>query len=72
MKFINKHKLLIIGAAIGAGAGYAYYYFIGCTDGTCAITSNPINISIYGTIMGALIGSSAKDAITKKQKTSNK
>lgn len=56
---------------MGAVAGYAYYYFIGCANGTCAITANPVNSTLYGTIMGALLGSSANDALTKKQKTSN-
>jgi len=49
-----KYKLIAFGAIIGAAGGYAYYYFVGCASGTCAITSNPINSTIYGAIMGAL------------------
>jgi len=47
---------LLIAVAIGAVAGYAYYYFIGCNSGTCPITSNPINTIFYGAMMGAILG----------------
>lgn len=48
MTFIKRNKLTFIGALVGLITGYAYYYFIGCASGTCAITSSPINSSIYG------------------------
>lgn len=44
-----------IGAIIGAIAGYAYYHFVGCASGTCAITSKPLNITLYGGLMGGLL-----------------
>ena len=46
---------LLIGIVIGAIGGYAYYYFVGCNSGTCAITSNPINSTLYGTLFGGLL-----------------
>ncbi|AZZ58846.1 DUF6132 family protein [Riemerella anatipestifer] len=52
--FIKKHKLSIIGAIIGAISGYLYWKFVGCSTGTCAITSKPINSTLYGGVMGAL------------------
>ncbi|WP_052910966.1 DUF6132 family protein [Riemerella anatipestifer] len=52
--FIKSHKLSIIGAVIGAVSGYLYWKFVGCSTGTCAITSKPINSTLYGGIMGAL------------------
>jgi hypothetical protein len=55
MNFIIKYKLIIIGIAAGAIAGYLYYYFVGCTSGTCAITSRPLNSTLYGSIMGGLL-----------------
>jgi hypothetical protein len=55
MKYILKHKTTIIGAVLGSVAGYSYYYFVGCANGTCAITSNPINSTFYGLIMGTLL-----------------
>lgn len=45
----------LIGAIIGALLGFAYYKFIGCSTGTCPITSKPLNASIYGAVMGLLV-----------------
>jgi hypothetical protein len=64
--FIKKHNRTILGVIIGGALGYAYYYFIGCSNGTCAITSNPINSTLYGTLMGGLLGSSFKNDIKTK------
>lgn len=53
-KWITNNKLFIIGAAIGAIGGYTYYHFIGCNSGTCAITSKPLNSTIYFAVFGAV------------------
>jgi hypothetical protein len=55
MRTLLRYKLEIIGAAAGALAGYAYYYYIGCASGTCAITSRPLNSTLYGALMGGLL-----------------
>ena len=54
---MTKKALLItgIGIAIGALAGYAYYFYVGCASGTCAITSKPLNSTLYGALMGGLV-----------------
>ncbi|MEJ8607079.1 hypothetical protein JSO56_09115 [Riemerella anatipestifer] len=52
--FIKSHKLSIIGAIIGAVSGYLYWKFVGCSTGTCVITSKPINSTLYGGVMGTL------------------
>ena len=52
--FLKKYKLTIIGVILGAIGGYIYYYFIGCNSGTCAITSKPLNSTLYGALMGGL------------------
>ncbi len=49
---------VIIGAIVGGGLGFAYYRFVGCSSGTCPLTSNPVISTIYGMVLGALIGSS--------------
>ena len=52
------NKTLIItgiGIVIGALAGYAYYFYVGCASGTCAITSKPLNSTLYGALMGGLV-----------------
>lgn len=54
-EFITKYKLSIAGVLVGAILGYAYYYFIGCATGSCAITSKPINSTVYGSVMGYLM-----------------
>ena len=40
-------------AVLGGGVGYAYYRFIGCASGSCAITSNPWLSILFGAIIGA-------------------
>ncbi len=47
--------LTSIGIAIGALAGYTYYYYVGCASGTCAITSKPLNSTLYGALLGGLV-----------------
>lgn len=44
-----------IGIVIGAVAGYLYYFYVGCASGTCAITSKPLNSTLYGALMGGLL-----------------
>ncbi len=55
INFLLKHKLSILGIIVGAIGGYLYYYFVGCASGTCAITSKPLNSTLYGAIMGGLL-----------------
>ncbi|MGD9568171.1 MAG: DUF6132 family protein [Sedimentibacter sp.] len=46
------------GAAIGGVLGFLYYKFIGCSTGSCPITSKPLNSILYGAVMGALLTNS--------------
>lgn len=55
---MSRKKIIIItslGVVLGAIAGYAYYYFVGCASSTCAITSKPLNSTLYGALMGGLL-----------------
>lgn len=54
---MTKKAILItgIGLVVGAIAGYLYYFYVGCASGTCAITSKPLNSSLYGALMGGLV-----------------
>jgi hypothetical protein len=45
---------IITGVGIGGVLGYIYYKIVGCSTGTCPITSKPINSIIYGAVMGFL------------------
>ena len=47
-----------IGGLLGLAAGFFYYRFVGCSTGTCPITSNPFSASIYGAVIGVLLASS--------------
>jgi uncharacterized membrane protein YdjX (TVP38/TMEM64 family) len=64
MKNIRWKKLIIF-SLLGMAAGYAYYYFIGCASGSCALTSNPYLMTGYGLGAGIVLGWD-----TRKKKTS--
>jgi hypothetical protein len=54
--FLTKNRIKnIIGISIGALGGFLYYYFIGCTSGNCAITSNPYMSILWGAVLGYLL-----------------
>lgn len=52
---MKKYGLITIGLLLGAAAGYLYWQQIGCNSGSCAITSKPMNSTIYGAMMGGLL-----------------
>ncbi|MHB9056956.1 MAG: DUF6132 family protein [Paludibacteraceae bacterium] len=54
MDFLKKNILGFLGAVLGAVGGYAYYHFIGCSSGSCPITSNPYMSVIFGAVIGYL------------------
>ncbi len=53
--FFQKYKRDLIGISLGAVAGFLYWKFVGCSSGTCMITSKPINSTLYGAVMGFLV-----------------
>jgi hypothetical protein len=55
MHWVLKNRLTLIGGLLGGIAGYCYYHFIGCTNGTCLISSKPLNSIIYFGVMGGLL-----------------
>ncbi|WP_455674214.1 DUF6132 family protein [Phocaeicola sp.] len=59
-EFFRKYGWIISGIMLGAIGGYLYWRFVGCTTGSCPITSSPINTSIWGAAMGGLLLSSFK------------
>lgn len=61
MNSIKKNILPITGVLLGALGGFLYWKWIGCNSGTCAITSKPLNSTIYGAIMGGLVFSLFKN-----------
>ena len=69
-KWFNNNKLYLGGAVIGAIAGFFYWQQFGCASGTCIITSKPINTTLYGATMGALLLGMLKKE-NKKQSVEN-
>lgn len=60
-------KLLIIGipTLVLAGAGFAYYNYVGCNNGSCAIASSPVLSTVFGAIIGASVGFTLSDGKKK-------
>ncbi len=52
---IKKYQRNLIGIILGAIAGFLYWNYVGCASGTCAITSKPLNSTLYGALMGYLV-----------------
>ncbi len=49
---------IAIGMIVGGGLGFAFYKLVGCSTGTCPLTSNPFTSTLYGSVVGALVASS--------------
>jgi hypothetical protein len=45
----------VLGFTLGGLVGFLYYYFVGCTSGNCAITSNPLMSIVFGGVFGLLM-----------------
>jgi hypothetical protein len=63
---ISKYGFEVVGFILGAVAGWCFWYFVGCSNGHCLITSRPLNSTLYGGLMGSLLLS-----IFKPQKKNN-
>ncbi len=63
----RKYKVQIIFSIIGAIAGFAYWKFIGCQSGTCAIKSVWYYSSLWGLLAGYLLGDILDGFIMKRR-----
>ena len=66
MQHIKNNWTYILGSLLGAIAGYLYWRYVGCSSGTCPITSSPFMSTVYGIVMGSLLG-----GIFKRKKIEN-
>jgi hypothetical protein len=63
---MKKPNLKQIAWVAGGGiVGFAWYYSVGCSTGTCPISSNPYISTGYGALIGALISSSGAPKVKK-------
>ncbi|MDP4276519.1 MAG: hypothetical protein Q8914_02695 [Bacteroidota bacterium] len=44
-----------LGVLLGGLAGFLYYYFIGCSSGSCPITGNPYMSILWGSLFGLFL-----------------
>ena len=65
--FIHKNKYALIMLIPGAIGGYLYWKYIGCTTGTCPITSIWYNSTLYGIILGFVLGNLVDERRKKKK-----
>lgn len=55
--------------AVGGVGGFLYWYFVGCATGTCSITSHWYTNTLYGMLLGWLIGDLIESFRKKKSNT---
>ena len=53
--WLKNNFLVITGIIAGGIVGFLYWNYVGCSSGTCLITSKPVNSSVYGAVMGGLV-----------------
>ncbi len=63
-----KYFRLILFSLFGFIGGYLYYYFIGCYNGSCPITSKWYTSSLYGMLIGAIAGFPTKTNTSSENK----
>lgn len=64
---VNKYWKIALFGTIGAGIGFAYWRFIGCSSGTCPITSNWHTSVLFGGLIGILAVPSGKKNLNHNQ-----
>lgn len=70
-EFIKKNKLLIIFIIAGLAGGFLYWKFVGCLTGSCPVKSVWYLSTLFGGLIGYLIGSIIEDLIAKFRKKRN-
>ena len=65
MGFIRKYRLILIFSIAGAAGGFLYWKFVGCQSGSCPIKSVWYWSTLYGALLGFLVGSIINDMVIK-------
>ena len=71
MNYIKDKVVVIVFAVLGAIGGFLYWKFVGCESGTCAIKSVWYWSTLWGAIVGYLVGDMI-DGVLKKRKVKKK
>jgi hypothetical protein len=48
--------IMTVSVLVGGALGYANYRFIGCKTGTCPLSANPWISTVYGMVVGGMVG----------------
>ncbi len=64
-EYLRKHLIIVIGTIAGAAGGFLYWKFIGCQSGTCPIKSVWYLSTLWGLVMGYLLGSIIEELLMK-------
>lgn len=54
-RLLKRYSTMFVAIIIGAIAGYAYWHFVGCSSGTCPITSSPLLSTVWGALIGGTL-----------------
>jgi len=73
IKLINylkkgKRPYIILFTIAGGAGGFLYWHFIGCNTGTCPIRSVWYYSTLYGIILGYLVGDLVSGLIIKRKR----
>lgn len=52
---------IILGVVAGGVVGFLYWYFIGCTGGTCPLTSSPYKTVAMFALLGGMFAKDKKE-----------
>ncbi len=66
INWIKKRVFSVVFLAIGGVSGFLYWEYVGCSTGTCPITSHWYTTTLYGMLLGWLIGDLIDTFLRKK------
>ena len=65
---INRYWKTALFAVVGAGVGFAYWKFIGCSTVTCPLTANWTSSTLMGGLVGLIAAPAWKQNNTNQDK----
>jgi len=55
LSLLKKNWFYVAGGIIGGTGGFLYWRYVGCSTGTCPITSSPVLSTLWGMLLGGLL-----------------